>query len=72
MVQPPRPGGVIDNEVGLLQNPQVLRDCGAANGEPLGQFANRQGPTEQAVQNGAPGGIAESVELRRLVSSHLR
>jgi len=72
MVQPSRPGGVIDNEVSLLQNPQMLRDCGTANGEPLSQFADGQWAGEQAVQNGSPGGVAESVELGRLVSSHLR
>ncbi len=72
MVQPPRPKGVIRNQVGLLQNTQVLRDCGAANGKSLGQFADGQRPTEQPVQDCSPGGIAESIELRRLVSNHLR
>jgi len=72
MVQPPRPGGVIDNKVGLLQNPQVLGDCGAADREPRSQFPDRLRAGEQAVQDSAPGGISESVELCRLVSRHLR
>jgi len=72
MVQPARTGGVIGDEVGLLENSQVLRDGRAADGKSVGQFADGQRAGEEAVQNGPPGGIAESIELGRLVSSHLR
>jgi hypothetical protein len=41
----------IRDESSLLEHPQVLRDRGPADGEPLREFAHRLGTTRQVLKN---------------------
>ena len=62
----------IEDQVGLLEHAQVLGDRRPADREVAGQLADRQRAAQQALEDRAPGGVAERVHLRVTVSLHLR
>jgi hypothetical protein len=68
-----RPVGAVCNQVGTLENPQMLRNGRAAHRELTGEFADGQRAVlYQARENGPASAIAECVKLWRMVSIHLR
>ena len=52
LVDAPVADGAIDDEVGALENPQVLRDGGAADRKVARELADRQRAAEQTLDNG--------------------
>jgi hypothetical protein len=72
LVDPPRADGLVGDQARLLEHAEVLRDCGAADGEPTGEHPNGLRPGEQSLDDRAARGIAEGMELQRLVSLHER
>ena len=67
-----RPVGPIHDQPGVLQHAEVLRDRRPADGEITRQLADGSRPVDQAREDPAAGRIAERVELRVMVSVHLR
>jgi hypothetical protein len=63
-------GGLIDHQPGILEDPEVLRDCGPADGEAPSEIADGGGPFGQTLKDRAPGGIAERRPCCKLVSRH--
>jgi hypothetical protein len=63
---------VIENEVGVLEHTQVLRDRRPANRESLGDLVDGGRPFGQALENGQPGWISQRDQLLHTVSHHLR
>jgi len=51
LVQPARPLGAVRNEMGFLQNAQVLRNRGTADRKVVRQFADRDGTVQKPVEN---------------------
>ena len=64
--------GAIDDEPGVLEDAEVLRDRRPAHGKVARQLADRPGPVDEPREDPAPGGIAERVKLWVVVSLHLR
>ena len=63
--------GPIHDEMGVLQDSQVLRDGRSADGETSRQFTNRLRSLKEPLQNGSPGRIAQRVQLTSMmVSNH--
>lgn len=54
----------------ILQNPQMLRDCGPVDGEILRDRHHRKRAVAKAGQDGTTGCIAEGIELSFMVSLH--
>ena len=50
------------HQAGVLQDLEVLADGGPADRQLAGQFADGAGTVPQALQDAAPGGIAECIE----------
>lgn len=50
----------------------MLRNRGTADGEVFRDLADGCGTAQELFENGAAGGVAQSVELRFSVSHHLR
>jgi len=70
-VQPPVPGWAIDDEAGVFQDAQVLRDRRTAHGEAARELADRLRSIQQTFEDRPAGRIAEGVELLRMsVSNH--
>ena len=63
---------LIDNQIGLLEQTQILRNRRTANRKVPGKLADSQWAVEQASQNSPAGGIAKRIKLDFLVSVHLR
>jgi len=72
LIEPLRSGGLIEDEMSILQNAQVLGDCRPADREFLRQFADGQRSVHESGEDGAASWIAERIELGVLVSIHLR
>ena len=72
LVEPAIPGRAVRDEVCVLEDTEVLRDRRSADGEPPCEIADRERSIDQAEEDGSPGGFAEGVELRVLVSHGLR
>jgi len=63
--------GPIDDQMGVLQDSQVLGDRRPGYGETPGEFADRLRPVEQPLEDGPPGRIAQGVQLLGvLVNNH--
>ena len=69
-VQAPGALRPVYDEMGVLQDAQVLRDCRPADREIPGELTDRQRAVHQTGENSAPGPVAESGELGVLVSNH--
>jgi hypothetical protein len=70
-VDPAIAGGPIDDEAGVLQDPQMLGDGRTADREVAGELAHRLRAVQQAFEDRAARRITERVELlRMLVSNH--
>jgi hypothetical protein len=63
LVEPPVSHGAIDDQTRVLQDPQVLGDCGAADRETARDLADRLRSLEQAFEDRPAGGIAQGVQL---------
>jgi len=72
LVDPPGAVGAIGHQPGLLEHPQVLGNCGAADRQLRGELTDRLGPAGQALEDGPPGRIPQGCETRRSVSFHER
>ena len=71
-VQAARSIRVARDQVGVLQNPEMLGNARAADRELARKFADRQRTlVDQAGENRPSSGVAEGVELRRVVTIHL-
>ena len=70
LIQAASPGGAIDDQMSLLENAKVLGNRGAADGKRAGEVSNGHFAGDEAGENGAAGGIAESIKLEVLVSDH--
>jgi hypothetical protein len=70
-VHPPVAVGAIGYQPGFLQDPQVLGDGRAADGEFSSELAHGARSAPQQLEDGSPGRVSQGVE-RMLVSSHLR
>ena len=62
--------GFVGDEVSVFEDFEMLGDSGARDGEGFGERANGQGALGEAGEDGAAGGVAQSVELEMLVSTH--
>jgi len=69
-IDAPRAVHAIGDEAGVLENPQMLRNCRPADGKRLGQFADRKRTLAQLDQDRPAGRVAQGVELRVMVSNH--
>src|SRR3954467_6560093 len=49
----------VDHQPGVLQDLQVLRDRGTADGELAGELADRPGPRDEAFEDRLPRGVAQ-------------
>jgi hypothetical protein len=70
LVKAARAGGAIYDESSLLEDAQVLGDCGTANRQTASDLADGQRAAKQALQDGTAGVIAEGIKLTHLVSIH--
>ena len=71
LVQAPVALRSVDDQVGMLQDAQVLRDGRTADRKPSRQFTDRLGTGEQALEDCSSGRIAERVQLLSMsVSNH--
>jgi len=70
LIQAASADGAIDDQMSLLENTKVLGNRGAANGKFLGEVHNGHFAGNEAGEDGAAGGIAESIKLEILVSVH--
>ena len=61
-VDPPGADGLVGDEVGRLQGPEVLGHRGPADGQALGQLADRQRAVGELLHDGATGLVAEELE----------
>src|SRR3954454_22718283 len=59
LVEPARADLAVDDQPGVLEDLQVLRDRGAADRELAGQLADRARPGDEALEDGLSRGIAE-------------
>jgi len=71
-VQTPGSRGPIRDQMGALEHAKVLGDGRPAHWEVTSELSDGQRAPEQAREDGAAGGIAEGIELRVVVSNHLR
>jgi len=63
--------GPIDDQMGVLQDSQVLGDCRPGDRKAPGEFADRLRPAQQPFEDGPPGRIAQGVQLSgMLVNNH--
>jgi hypothetical protein len=69
-VDPPVADRAVSDELGALQDSQVLRDCRAGHREIARKLADRQGTVEQAFEDRASRRVAKRVHLRMWVSNH--
>ena len=58
----PRALGAVSHEASVLEDAQMQRDGGAADGKTARDVHNRLLPTPEALEDGAPGRIPECVE----------
>lgn len=65
-----RPLGTVGDEAGLLQDAEVLRDRGTADGQLPCELANGARVLDQALKDGAPRRVTKGVPGTALVSSH--
>ena len=56
------PNGLLGYETCMLEDPQMLRDCRAADGKAAGKLNDRQGLLSQALKNGQPRRIADRLQ----------
>jgi hypothetical protein len=71
-VQAARSLRAVRDQVGVLQNPEMLGNTRAADRELARKFADRQRTLmDQAGEDRSSGGVAEGVKLCRVVSIHL-
>ena len=61
---------LIHHQVGVLEDAQMLRDRRPADRKMPRELADRHRLVHQPREDGAAGGVAESIELRFLVSNH--
>jgi hypothetical protein len=62
--------GLVEYEVGLFKDTQMLGDGGPGDGKFAGELTDGEGALREAGEDGTAGGIAESIELEVLVSTH--
>ena len=72
LVQATSAGRAVCDELRLLENAKVLRDCGPAHCEAARQVADGKRSVDEAEKDRPASGFSEGVELRILVSHHLR
>ncbi len=73
LVDSPITLGTIDDQMRVLQDPQVLRNRGTADRKAARELAHRLRSLEQAFENRPPGRIAQRIQLLTMfVSNHLR
>jgi hypothetical protein len=58
LVQAARAGRAVHNQLGSLQDAQVLGDRGAADGQIARDFADGEGAGQQPFEDGAPDRVA--------------
>ena len=63
-------GSFVDDETGVLQHLQMLRDRRPADGQLTGQLADRAGVLDQPLENRPPGRISQCRPAIRRVSHH--
>src|SRR3954454_1643371 len=51
LIDAPVPQRPVDHQARVLEHPQVLRDCGAADGQLAGQFADGPGTLSDAGED---------------------
>ena len=54
--------GLLDDEAGLLEQPQVPRDRRAADGQGLRELADRPAVAREELDDGAPMRVPEGIE----------
>ena len=63
LIDPPCALGTVSDQARLFEHTQMLRDRWTADGELFGELADSQGPVQKMVNDGAPGWVAEGVQL---------
>src|ERR1041384_1347546 len=70
-VDPPRAVSTLGHQPGFFQNPQMLRDRGATDGQLVGDLPDRAGALPELLENRPPGAVTECIH-RVWVSHDLR
>src|SRR4051812_18632585 len=63
---------LVNDETGVFEDLQVLRDGGPADREPAGELADRAWPLDQALEDRMPRAISQREPHVMLVSLHSR
>jgi len=62
LIEPARSGPAVENESRILQDLQVLGDCGPAYGQCARQLVDGQRAGRQLLKDGHPGRIAQCIQ----------